>query len=159
MTNTVSYDFIRAINSKMNEKSLTVKNVVDNSQLDIDTITSYLTHRNKLSYSNACVLYDVVVNDRVFSSVEELNLFREYCVKLFYTKFKVKLGSLTYLAAEDIYGISHSTLHTYVKESKKPKLENSYKLSKVMEIPLMFDFSSFINKNNEGAKLWNTQDM
>lgn len=144
MINTVSYDFISAINSNIKEKSLTIKNVVDNSQLDIDTITSYLTYRNKPSYSNACVLYDVVVNDRVFSSVEELNLFREYCVKLFYTKFKVKLGSLTYLAAEDIYGISHSTLHTYVKESKKPKLENSYKLSTLMDIPLMFNFQDFI---------------
>lgn len=148
-----SKKLIDALNNEIELKDITINEIVERSKLDFDTVQSYLSYVRSPSYSNACVLYKVIICDKAFDDKKELNIFRDMCVSVFYSKFKVKFGSMTYKEAEEIYNVPRSTLHSYVKGTKKPLFETSYRISTAMGFSLMYDFDLLLKQKRRQNKI------
>lgn len=137
--------FIKRIKERMQQKDISLLQIVKQSTLDKDTVYSYLKGYRKISYVNACVLYSVVIDGTVFAQ-KTLSKYKERVLLSFYINFDKAFGDMTYLQAERFLNVSHSTIYCYRMRKKKPTLAMAVKVAKVMNFSLEFDYLDFIKE-------------
>lgn len=129
--------YIMLFNNQISSVGISYKTLADISGIEYKTIMKIFKESRYLSYGNAVILYDVLFKGKKYSALSSKKR-RDKVVKNFYKNFNSKYEekSYTLLGLEKETGISHSTLYTYRKELKKPRLCHAIILSQYMQFDL-----------------------
>lgn len=143
--------FLAAIRRLMEEQSITVKQLSELMYADKDTLDTNFKLYRGFTYSKASVLCVILVDGKRFNSLEEVTAYGEESINKFYDKLiqTFEVRGLTYMLAEELSGVSHSTLYCYKNKKKKPHLKNAVILSAALKFDLSFDFFRIVNKGDK----------
>lgn len=139
--------FVSEINELLQSKNVSVKQLSELMFADKATLDTNFKLQRGLMYGKAAVIYSILVDDKRFLSKKSLTAYEKAVIDNFYKSFSLAFSrnKLTYLKAEEIYGISHSTLFCYNNGKKNPTLKNAVVVSNLMKFDLSFDFFKLID--------------
>lgn len=146
--------FLSAIRRLMEEQNITIKQLSEIMYAQKKHIDTNFTLYRGFTYSKASVLCAILMDRKRFGSLEEVTTYGEESVNKFYDKLiqAFEVRGLTYLLAEELSGVSHSTLYCYKKKKKKPHLKNAVILSTALKFDLSFDFFQVVDRSNKTAQ-------